>query len=93
MLFKSLKLNSLNLKLFNSLTKSIEDELILPSMFNLTIVPICSIGKQTNSYILAIIVLIIVTNTYYIRPCETSICDALRDLEPFVQFKKRAKHP
>ena len=27
------------------------------------------------------------------RVCVQSICDALRDLVPFVQFKKREKHP
>ena len=27
------------------------------------------------------------------RPDAPKICDALRDLVPFVQFKKREKHP
>ena len=27
------------------------------------------------------------------RICKTSICDALRDLVPFVLFKKREKYP
>ena len=33
------------------------------------------------------------TSEAYLEPGETSVRDVLRDLVPFIQFKKREKHP
>ena len=54
---------------------------------------------RANSYVSRLILAdfwvewVEIQSNTYIEMMQWGICDALHDLEPFAQFKKREKHP